>query len=403
MPTFLSVSPGFATPYSQWGSDIAEFSSSGPPSAAANAKGTAEPHGSVSEGKAEGRPGLVRRDYPSACLKRAVVCNRDSARSNIYPTFTPTATVLQTCLSSPSSSLPSSAYIAAYLFASPRVVNHSILPIGMKPAITPKPLPPSTTSSTSPVRDALRLSPDTLRGTPSLQPGTAKEERERRLQAVSHHRKAELPEVLRRVDASKDSQSTERPRNGASRSAKEQSKPKDAGRNRDRSSTTSSQTTVRKIEPETVRCTTTPLDWPHPNSVASPQFPPLIPSTRALNVQSSTTRLSSEHSTPYSSSQPSSLALSSSTRGKETQIQRADKLASDSRPSTSMSTPNVRESAVTPERIRATFEPCHRALHQFSQTMRSREPYTRQRIHANLLAAGKVQVSVQVFDSLYVP
>ncbi|RDX50037.1 hypothetical protein OH76DRAFT_1418022 [Lentinus brumalis] len=353
MPTLLSVSPGLVTPYSQWGSDIAEFSSSGPPSAAVNAKGTAELY----------RP---------------------------------------THLSSATSYLPSSAYIAAYLFASPRVVNHSILPIGMKPATGPKPHPSSTSSPTSPARDALGMSSDILKGAPSLQPGTAKEERERRMQTASHHRKAELPEVLRRVDASKDSLTAHRPTDGASRLAKEQSNLKNVRQDHGRSSSSPSQTTSRKTETETVRCTITPLDWPQPNSAA---FPPLSPSSRALNVEPSRRLRSLDHQEKPQQSQvspslTSSASKASSRHASETQDSSLDKHALVSCPPAAnvpkKATRRAQEQAVLAERIKAnteTLERCIGRLEDMSRDIRGRTYETRGEMHQRWLREGTISLS----------
>ncbi len=402
MPTLLSVSPGLVTPYSQWGSDIAEFSSSGPPSAAVNAKGTAELYRPVSEVKADSALGLVCGDYPSAYPKRAVICSRDSARSNTYPTLSPTTTILQTHLSSATSYLPSSAYIAAYLFASPRVVNHSILPIGMKPATGPKPHSSSTSSPTSPARDALGMSSDILKGAPSLQPGTAKEERERRMQTASHHRKAELPEVLRRVDASKDSLTAHRPTDGASRLAKEQSNLKNVRQDHGRSSSSPSQTTSRKTETETVRCTITPLDWPQPNSAA---FPPLSPSSRALNVEPSRRLRSLDHQEKPQQSQvspslTSSASKASSRHASETQDSSLDKHALVSCPPAAnvpkKATRRAQEQAVLAERIKAnteTLERCIGRLEDMSRDIRGRTYETRGEMHQRWLREGTISVS----------
>ena len=95
--------------------------------------------------------------------------------------------------------------VAAPVFYPPPTsssLNHCRLPIGPQHHSDIMRGPPHN-KATNPARKGLGLDPDALDHLPSLQPGTAQEERVRRTQARAHSRSAELAQNLARADAQK--------------------------------------------------------------------------------------------------------------------------------------------------------------------------------------------------------
>lgn len=420
---FISDTLDPATPYTPWGSDGAELLSSAVPSPAVKAR----PRlcGFHADGKAGDGP--VRRDGLGACPKReSAACSRASAAfSDAHPTTT-TTTTTGPHLSSTSTTFYTSAYIAACLFASHRgqLLNHSILPIGA--TLPPKPTTKTQPSSISPVREALSLH-ITMSHAPSLQPGTAEEERMRRQSAKSSQDTPIKTKSVRRGDMSKGAIS---PNLTRLCSHSFSSLPdNNARRNYERPPET--RPPLRPLAPsgqvhpraETVKCTVTPLDWPHPNSTAVPRYLVLSPSSstssevspspgshatgrskRPDDLTPPTARARSSSNGPTDSLHPRTLPRPrdsspsySEQQSPDTRDTRSAAVAVVPRPSNAHSSRERQLSrAETIERIKATNRTLDRAIataKKISKTAAERKDYTREDIHRNLIRQGKLKVS----------
>ena len=259
---FILDTPKPATPNTPWDSTVAEWRASALSSPAVAAmKAIGEVRASGAEGKAG--VGLVCRDGPSAHPKAP--CSR-------APSPSTTTTIRPPCSLS-STTFNTSAYIAACLFnpRRPHAPNHFILPIGATPlsSIHSEPEP----HVTSPARKALGLDLDAMNRAPSLQPGTAEEERARR--GSSKPQQGSPSKSVRRADASK----------GASAhklSLANSSKPAEQGMSHDHQQPTTrpplrpldQSSQPPQSESTAVKCTITPVDWPHPNSSKVPIIDP---------------------------------------------------------------------------------------------------------------------------------
>ncbi|KAI0779730.1 hypothetical protein C8Q74DRAFT_1367567 [Fomes fomentarius] len=413
-----------ATLYTPWGSDGAELLSSAVPSPA------------VTEVKAKPRlcgfdtgDGPVRRDGLGAYPKReSATCSRASTPfPDAHPT-TNTTTTTGPHLLSTSTTFYTSAYIAACLFASHRgqPLNHSILPIGATPS--PKSTTKPQLSTLSPVREALSLY-ITMSHAPSLQPGTAEEERMRRQPAKSSQEDTHMStKSVRRGNISGGATSPNSTPFSSQSLSSNKLPDNNARRNYERPPET--RPPLRPLAPsgqthpkaETVKCTVTPLDWPHPNSMAVPCY--MLSPSRSTSSEVSPSQDS--HATgrskrPEDMTRPTTRARSSSNGPTDSLHPRTLPRPCDSSPSYSeQQSPDTRDTrstavsvvprssnahssrdrqlsrAETIERIKATNRTLDRAIataKKISKTAAERKDYTREDIHRNLIRQGKLKES----------
>ncbi len=162
-----------------------------------------------------------------------------------------------------SSSFNTTSFLASCLFRSrEHSLNHALLPIG---SFHPQPsikLPLDLI--VSPVRQSLGLDPENM---PSLQPGTADEERARRHEATRHQEKSQFPNVLRHAPAPRLASPTTAPqsrpgealpkRTGSAKDSQTRDKVRAAPR-------PSTRPVDAQPDPMSLKSTVTPVFWDNP-------------------------------------------------------------------------------------------------------------------------------------------
>ncbi|KAI1796395.1 hypothetical protein LXA43DRAFT_987459 [Ganoderma leucocontextum] len=212
--------------------------------------------------------------------------NRDPVRSDAISIST--ASYQTHCLLSTSSPFNTTSFLASCLFRSPKQsLNHALLPIG---SFHHQPLskPPSN-PLISPIRQSLGLDPETLKNMPSLQPGTADEERARRREATRHQEKTQFPNVLRHTDAPPTTPPATTPQSRSSDARPKRTgsgKDKDT-QNRDKATPRPStrppgQTAMDQPDSMSLKSTVTPVHWDNPLRTAPHIYDP-SPTSRPAN------------------------------------------------------------------------------------------------------------------------
>ncbi|TBU47289.1 hypothetical protein BD309DRAFT_510702 [Dichomitus squalens] len=398
------------TPKTQWGSDVAEANGSGPSSATTNAEAFPDSDHDGTEVKAEDMDS-GSGDISAEAKRESISFNRDTLLSD---TFSTTSDICQTHFLATSLPFNSTSFLAAYLFSlREHSLNHTLLPIGSyHPESVDRPPPHPVIS---PIRHSLGLDPEALKVIPSLQPGTAEEERARRREVMSLQEKFDIPKLLQQVDAARE---PSRATIASTHSRTKRTDDERLARQRDKSvprSRSSAQLRGQSTRPrreEAVKCTVTPVSWGNP--LAPP--PSLNASTASLspNVASTVPPSSttvSERARTVLPKQSSKSLMSSSDMNKQERAPSISAssshasriLATGSRPRTSGTTSPL-ESGVPVELLSLeelrkkgleSMDSCIARAEELGRRVRDTTYPSRKEIYEKLVREGKISSRIE--------
>ena len=251
------------SPKSQSGSDGAEASRLVPPSAASDVKRFSELEFDHGDREVNAQSWI---DGSSASLDAdAKRISLPFNRQSVHPdTFCAATASYPTHPLFAASSFDTTSFLASCLFGSrEHRLNHALLPIGS--FHPPPPSEPPPDSIVSPVRHTLGLGPETLWNMPSLQPGTANEERTRRREATRHQEKSRFTNVLRQADASVDTTPATAPQSRSNETRSKRTGNVKVAQTRDKVAPGPSTRPVDEHpEPDSLKSTVTPVFWDNP-------------------------------------------------------------------------------------------------------------------------------------------